>query len=328
MLNNLGIVVIGRNEGERLKSCIISILDHSNKIVYVDSGSTDDSLGFCKSKDIDYIELDMSIPFSAARARNAGFFSLIEKNENLEYVQFIDGDCLLNPEWLNIAMKFLDDNTEYAIVAGQRKEQFPMASVYNLLCDIEWNTPIGETEACGGDFLVKVKSFKEVDGFNPFIIAGEEPDLCYRLRKLDWKIYRYDHDMTYHDAAMKKFSQWWRRSIRAGHAYAQGFLTHYKDGKGYYFPQVVRALVWGVFFPISVFILGLLGSLWFFTLYLIYIYRFIRIFLRKKKEIKNIRSSLIYSSFSILTPVPQTFGIVLLLWRRVLGKKYKIIEHK
>jgi hypothetical protein len=91
---------------------------------------------------------------------------------------------------------------------------------------MEWNTPIGEAKACGGDAMIRVAAFEQVGGYDPGVIAGEEPEMCVRLRAKGWTIRRIDAEMTLHDAAMTRFSQWWKRSVRAGHAYAQGNAMH------------------------------------------------------------------------------------------------------
>ena len=57
----------------RLRQCLLSV--GSATIVYVDSGSTDGSIACAQSLGVESCpELDLSIPFTAARARNAGFF--------------------------------------------------------------------------------------------------------------------------------------------------------------------------------------------------------------------------------------------------------------
>ena len=156
LLNEIGVVVIGRNEGKRLKGCLQSVLRQvDNRVVYVDSGSTDASVEYAESVHVDVVQLDMKIPFSAGRARNAGFRLLNEKYKKLKWIQFLDGDCELLEGWLSFALAYLEVNKTYAIVAGRRFEKFPEASVYNLLCDLEWNTPVGETESCGGDFMIR-----------------------------------------------------------------------------------------------------------------------------------------------------------------------------
>ncbi|MGK7955237.1 MAG: glycosyltransferase family 2 protein, partial [Crocosphaera sp.] len=220
-MGKLGIVIIGRNEGDRLTKCLESVLnqvksDDNTTIVYVDSGSTDGSLETAKSLGVSTLALDNDRPFTAARGRNTGFKWLLEQHPDLTYVQFMDGDCTLIPQWLKKARKKLENHGDIAVVCGRRREKFPDATPYNRLADMEWNTPVGEAKACGGDSLMRVEALEQVDGFNDSLICGEEPEMCIRLRGQGWKIWRLDEDMTAHDADMTQFSQWWSRMVRSG----------------------------------------------------------------------------------------------------------------
>ncbi len=241
--------MIGRNEGARLERCLASLSAHSNLIVYVDSGSTDGSVELAERMGARTAMLDMSQPFSAARARNRGFDLLQVIEPGIEYVQFIDGDCELVDGWLNQALAFLAAHPEVAAICGRRRERFPEASLYNQLADVEWNTPVGEAAACGGDSLMRASAFAVVGGFQPRLIAGEEPELCARLRRGGWKIWRIDADMTVHDAAMTRFGQWWRRGVRSGHGYAQVWSA---TGRQLYGRELKRALAWGGVLPVVV----------------------------------------------------------------------------
>src|SRR5689334_13166902 len=205
MAQTVGLVAIGRNEGERLRRCLASAIGRGLRIVYVDSGSTDGSVTLARSLGVDVVELDLSIPFTAARARNAGFEHLLRACPDLEFVQFVDGDCEIVDGWLTKAEEFLREHPEFAVVTGRRRERFPGASVYNRICDIEWHTPVGEMHWCGGDTMMRASALRQVNGFDPAFIAGEEPELCVRLRDKGWKIYRLDAEMTSHDADMHHF---------------------------------------------------------------------------------------------------------------------------
>src|SRR3979490_1839399 len=109
---NFGVVIIGRNEGERLRRCLTSASASTGAVVYVDSGSTDGSAQWARNYGADVIELDMSIPFTAARARNAGFRRLKEIAPKLLCVQFVDGDCELAQGWLEHAVSFLGSHAD------------------------------------------------------------------------------------------------------------------------------------------------------------------------------------------------------------------------
>ncbi|TVQ56697.1 MAG: glycosyltransferase family 2 protein, partial [Spirulina sp. DLM2.Bin59] len=163
----IGVVTIGRNEGDRLLRCLQSLiaqLPPGTPIVYVDSGSTDGSLSQAEALGVEAIALDLSIPFTAARSRNTGFFHLLAQHPDLAYVQFIDGDCELIPGWIEGAIAHLEAHPQCAIVCGRRRERFPDASPYNRLAEMEWNTPVGEAEACGGDSLARIVALQGVNG--------------------------------------------------------------------------------------------------------------------------------------------------------------------
>lgn len=250
----IGIVAIGRNEGDRLKvSLSAAVATGDAVVVYVDSGSTDGSVAWARSIGVHVVELDLARPFTAARARNEGFAALMIQNASIEFVQFIDGDCELRPDWIDTALTEFRVKSRAAAVCGRRRERFPDATIYNKLCDIEWNTPVGLAKACGGDAMFRAKAFAEVGGFNADIIAGEEPELCVRLRQTGWEIWRIDAEMTLHDAAMTRIGQWWKRNLRAGHAFAEGFDRHGGPPEEHWKKEVAGNRKWGMlwFIPLA-----------------------------------------------------------------------------
>ena len=223
---SIGVVVIGRNEGERLRKCLQSVKKNADQVVYVDSGSTDGSIAMAIGKGIDVVELDLSTPFTAARARNEGFKKLLELVPNLIYVQLVDGDCEIVDDWLETAAAFLNSHDDVAIVCGRLRERHPERSIYKMLCDIEWDTPIGASKACGGIAMVRAEALADVGGYRADLIAGEEPKLCVRLRAAGWKVWRLDTEMALHDASMTRFGQWWKRALRGDYAFAEGVYLH------------------------------------------------------------------------------------------------------
>lgn len=254
-----GVVAIGRNEGERLRRCLESVLAHSKRVVYVDSGSTDGSTEAARRLGAQVVALDMSRPFTAARARNAGWRQLVDLEPGLSYVQFLDGDCEVASGWLDEAQGFLDTHPDVAAVAGRNRERFPQRSVYNLLCDIEWSSgDVGLTKACGGNAMIRAAALRQSGGYRETLIAGEEPELCVRMRAAGWKVWRLESDMALHDAAMSRFGQWWNRTIRAGYAFAEGASLHGKPPERHWVRESRSAWVWGAILPSS-----LLAAAWF-----------------------------------------------------------------
>lgn len=248
----LAIVAIGRNEGERLIRCLRSLAGTGASIVYVDSASTDGSAARARELGAQVVDLDMALPFTAARARNAGLAAV----PDVALVQFIDGDCELVGDWLPAATAFLDAHPDVAVVCGRRRERHPAASVFNRLCDMEWATPIGEAAACGGDALMRAPVVRAAGGFRDDLTAGEEPELCARLRADGWRVWRIDAEMTRHDAAMLHWRQWWWRAVRGGFGYAQAGAATRALPTPLYRAEVKRALLWAGVLPL----LGIAGA--------------------------------------------------------------------
>ncbi|MCE2028160.1 glycosyltransferase [Sessilibacter corallicola] len=330
----LGAVIIGRNEGDRLKACLRSTHTVIKNIVYVDSGSTDGSIEFAESMGVSVVNLDTSIPFSAARARNEGFRQLLKEHPETEYVQFVDGDCQVADGWLEAAYSFLENDPSCAIVCGRRQEKFPEASLYNLFCDIEWDTPVGEAGACGGDFLGRVEALEAVEGFNPSVIAGEEPEMCFRLREKNWKIFRIDHLMTHHDAQMTEFQQWWQRAKRCGHAYAQGFDMHGMSPEKYYRREVKSAITWGGVIPVLLLLvtgLAIVGltppfSLVLWLLPAVLFLKVLKYSLGPKKL--PFQPAVLYSLSLVVAKIPELVGVQKYYQRKRKNSGFSIIEYK
>jgi len=331
----VAIVIIGRNEGDRLKRCFesvfrtsMNIIGTSKNIIYVDSGSTDNSVLLAQNMGITVVDLDMSSPFSAARGRNVGFNHLLEINSDIKYVQFIDGDCQLIDGYLQKAVKFLDSEQSYAVVCGRLREQNPDKSIYNRLCDIEWDGTVGDIESCGGIFMAKAKAYKDVGGMNPSIIAGEESDLCIRLRLRNWKIFRIDHDMAWHDAEMTKFSQWWKRSKRTGYSYALGASIHGKTRFHHFVRQRRSAMFWGLVIPLVIAICSLKINLWLLLLFGIYPLLILRLYLRLYKQNRNHFNSFLFAFNCIIAKFPQVLGIIKFKINQLFKRENQIIEYK
>ncbi|MCG2632726.1 glycosyltransferase [Bradyrhizobium sp. WYCCWR 13023] len=319
-----GAVAIGRNEGERLQACLTSICG-ATKVVYVDSGSTDGSLDTAKQAGAEIVILDTALPFTAARARNAGFERLWKADPSLEFVQFVDGDCQVVSSWPLQALAFLEQHPEVAAVAGRRRERFPTRSVFNWLCDIEWSGPAGESKAFGGDVMIRVKAFREVGGYRDDMIAGEEPELCVRLRQARWRIWRLDAEMTLHDAGMTRFSQWWRRSLRGGYAYALGASLHGKSPDRHKIIEARRAWAWGLWLPVTIAFACATFGAWPALLLLAYPLQIARISLKRTGPL---RDRLTVATFQTLAKFPEAIGQIMFARDHLFGHNRGLIEYK
>jgi GT2 family glycosyltransferase len=323
---SVALVAIGRNEGERLKSCLRAAIASVRTVVYVDSGSTDGSAGFARTLGCAVVELEP--PFSAARARNEGFACAINSDPDAEYVQFVDGDCALVDGWLERGVAALKARADVGVVCGHVREIHPEASVYNRLFDMEWQQLPGELDACGGIFMVRADVFRAVGGFRPEVIAAEDNEFCLRVRRAGQKILLLDTAMVSHDAAMHRFAEWWRRGRRTGHAWAQVAALHGKGEERYFVRDCRRVWVWGLAIPALALGLAPFTRGWSLLLLVLYVFQFARVLLRARRRGWPAGDAMIFASFTVLGKFPALEGMFAYYWRRMRGNAITIMEHK
>jgi len=323
-----GCVVIGRNEVPRLAACLQSVKPGAGLVVYADSGSWDGSPEIARGMGVETVDLDASAPYTAARGRNAGLKQLLESRPSAEFVQFVDGDCELLEGWFRQGAEALRQRPDVAAVFGRLHESHPGRSVYGRLCDMEWNTPLGETGSCGGIAMMRVQALRECGGFDESLIAGEEPELCFRFREKGWKILRIGADMGVHDADITRFGQWWKRNVRTGHAYAECSRKHHASSGGLWAHETQSIVFWGVLLPaVTAFSTALAGwwSLLFLAAYPTLTARIFRFMSRRGFPTGD---SALYAFFCTLGKFPQAWGMLSYHAARIAGRRRGLIEYK
>jgi GT2 family glycosyltransferase len=318
-------VVIGRNEAARLRECLESVLPGCRRVVYVDSGSTDGSAGIARSFGIPVIELDPSLPFSAARARNEGFACLNrEGGAVIDHVQFVDGDCTLERGWLTAAVRALDHDRTLAAVTGLVREQSARSSVYNLLCEIELAVPAGEIEACGGVVMMRASALQAAGGFDSTLVAGEEPELCLRLRRLGWRLECLPVPMMRHDVDMHSFRQWWARNRRSGRAYFESWWKHRAGPEAFRAREVARILAWGALVPLLTLVAVLAFGSYGLSCAIAEVWPGSRAYRWAKRRGRDRRDSAVYAIACVVGKVPECAG-VLESWSRCRWRPRRLV---
>ena len=327
----LSVVIIGRNEGPRLLRCLDSVRAMSRReeemeIIYVDSASTDDSVKTALERGARVIELRADRT-TAAMGRNAGW-----RAARGEFVLFLDGDTILAPYFVANSLPAMSDPS-IAIVWGHRREIDPGGSIFNRVLDLDWVFPPGESEYCGGDALIRRSVLEEVGGFDETLIAGEEPEMCRRIRERGYRILHTDEPMTGHDLAMTKFSQYWRRAVRAGYAFAQIAHRSRYDEIPLWTNEVRGNLQRGGLLLVLT-LAGAVASVfaaspWPLALYILIIALLsIRTAIRTAWKADDFATRLMYGAHSHFQQVPILFG-QLLFWRdRWIGRRRGLIEYK
>ena len=322
MTENVATVVIGRNEGERLVRCLESLISQGvTPLVYVDSGSSDGSVAKARAMGADVIELDLSTPFTAARARNTGYARVCGIDPEAAFIQFVAGDCEVFPGWIDAALEVLRADPELAVTCGRQYERFPDATIWNRLIDAEWDTPVGEVKTCGGNALIRRAALDAVGGFRPDLIAGEEPEMCYRMRRLGWRIQRLEADMNMHDAAMTRWTQWWQRCRRAGFAYAEGMALHGRAPERHKVAETRRALLWGAGTPVLAIAGAVVVSPWMIWLPIpIWGLQTLRLILHKHTPMR--------AFFLTIGKIPEAQGVFDYWIGQIRGRRRGLIEYK
>ncbi len=334
MFAKVGLVVIGRNEGERLARCLASVRAMPHR-VYVDSGSTDGSVELARKEGVTVVELTVPPNFTAARARNAGLACLLADNPDLEFVQMIDGDCELQPGWISAALTALVVEPDLALVFGRRRERYPNRSIYNALCDDEWNAPVGESWGCGGDVLFRLKALQQVDCYNPAIIAGEDTELSMRLRKRGWRLRRIDAEMTLHDAGITRFGQWWNRTRRSGHAYGELAFLHPDARNPSWLGRVRNIIFWGgamVILLVTAIILALTVSPWWWMAAILAVLpwplRMVQLAKQQRRRGLSAKVARASGILLIVGKLAQFLGLISYYRNRAAGRSSTLIEYK
>lgn len=323
---DIPVVVIGRNEGERLQRCLRSVAAPGRVVVYVDSGSTDGSVELARLLGADVVALDMGIPFTAARGRNAGLLRLADLAPAAELVQFVDGDCEVDPGWWDAAACALAREPTLAAVCGRLRERHPERSIYNRLCDLEWDAPAGVVRACGGNAMYRTAPLEQVGGFNSDLVAGEEPELCYRLRRAGHSIRRIPEEMALHDADMRCFAQWWRRAARGGLALASGAALHGASPDRFNVRRIASVLAWALLVPVAGLLAPLIavalasaldldpawkaGAVSGLVVPLLYLGLWLRVLVAQRRRGRSLSQAALVAAFTLLAKWAELIGVI------------------
>lgn len=324
----VGAVVIARNEGQRLLACLDSLRGEVEAVVYADSDSSDGSAEHVRARGIEVLVLDRSRTLNAARGRNAGLRRLLELRPDIESVFFVDGDCRVVPGFLAAAQAELAHDPGLGAVCGRRRELHPEASLYNRVVDAEWNTPVGEAEAFGGDVLVRVAALRAVGGYDEVLNQGEDPELAFRLRRAGWRIRRIECEMTQHDVALARLGAWRRRHQRGGYAYAHGAALHWREPGRYNQRACLSVLAWGLALPLTALALAWPTRGASLALLLLYGVSALRIRARRLARGDERTHATRYGVLIALGKIDEAIGLLRCAWALWRGRKTLTLEYK
>jgi len=307
-------VVIGKDEGNTLRACLDRCREQCGTVIYVDSGSSDNSVSEAGLRGAHVVQLGSIVPFLPGLARNAGFRQLEQRDSDAEFVHFVDGDCVLEPDWVARAVAALDADPSLQVVCGHLLEVDAQSSPWKRMCQIEWAEPTGRVSWCGGIFIVRREVFRAVEGFREDMTAGEEPDLCTRIRDMGGAIERIDTPMAHHNSHMYRFSEWWQREVRGGY---MDFSVAAPSGEQPFarerFRMYAWTLGWLALCAVLTLVAGWIGGLLGLCILPLQMLRQMRWCLRQGHDRS---SSLIYGVLVVLLNWPKLLGQLRFRWDR------------
>ncbi len=264
LLPNISIVVIGLNVENYLARALNAVRNSDYpreklEIIYVDSGSTDMSRPIAAGfPEVQLIDLNDPAP-NAAKGRNAGF-----RAAKHEVIQFVDADSYLDPAWMKQAVSVLKGDV--GAVAGHLNERYPEKNFFHKMAHLEWNLRVGSdgwstqsTEALtfGGNVMLHKRVFLAAGGYDETMIAGEDPDLSYRVRHTGFRILRLNSPMASHDNNLKSWRQYLTRTYRSGIAYALLAKKYWTQSEKFMMKRLMR-IFGGVLLPQMMIFSGIL----------------------------------------------------------------------
>ncbi len=328
---SISVVVIGRNEGQRLARCLESVRRtpglKNTELIYVDSNSKDGSPELAASYGAQVIVLNAQRT-TAALGRNAGW-----RAAKGEFILFLDGDTILHPDFANAALAPMLEDPSVVAVWGHRREIHPEASIYNRILDLDWVYAPGIAEFCGGDVLMRRSALEEAGGYDAELIAGEEPELCRRMRARGHRILHIDHPMTGHDLQITRFSQYWKHAARAGHAFAEISARFRASDDKFWDAERKRNLIRGGFWmssfvlaaTISALRLTILPLLIWLALLLV---MSVRSAWKSRWKSQHLPALLLYGIHSHLQQIPICVGQITYSLDQRRGNRRTLIEYK
>jgi glycosyltransferase involved in cell wall biosynthesis len=292
---SISFIIISRNEEKRIQACIESVIECSkeyknSEIILVDSASTDRTVDIAKRYPIKIIQLKPSWPLSPAAGEYTGFL-----HSKGDYVCFIDGDMILNAEWLKEALPFLKKD-DVAGVSGNIINIFEdgcsplVVKRINRSCEL---LKFGEVSSLGGPAMFRRNILEDVGCYHPFLKAGEEAELSCRIRAKGYKLLRLSTPMVTHNVKSMSLSAYIKKYCW-GYAKAVGSSIRFslRTNKHVFWmrlPEIIQAMFFNLFLLYIIFSLfTLIKGYILFTITTIAGYFLLFILsVRRRKDIKD-----------------------------------------
>jgi len=238
----VSIIIPTKNNADILEKCLESIrnLDYPKdeiEVIVVDGHSTDGTVEIARKYGCRVVYEEAG---TIGGARNVGV-----EHSSGDYIVFTDADCVVDREWLKSLVREFEDE-RVASVGGPNitpEDDAEFAKCVGVVLKL-LSIP-GARYAFSSDRVLEIyhnptcnsayrrSVFQKVGGFNPKLVACDDEELDYRIRKKGYRILFTPHARVYHyrRPTWKRFAKMaWNYGVGRG----QVIKLHRELGKWYY----------------------------------------------------------------------------------------------
>ncbi len=216
------IVILNWNGRNHLEKFLPSVIENTKgegvRIIIADNGSTDNSIVFLKEK---YPQVEIMV-FDANYGYTGGYNRALDQID-ADYYVLLNSDVEVTAGWLHTILDYMDSHPDVAaampkLLAYDNKQEFEYAGAAGGFIDIygypfcrgrvlskvemdqgQYNDNTEIFWASGACLFVRASAFRSAGKFDEkFFAHMEEIDLCWRLKRMGYKIMVIPSSVVYH----------------------------------------------------------------------------------------------------------------------------------
>jgi glycosyltransferase involved in cell wall biosynthesis len=210
-----------RHIAQAIEAALAGLDGLSGEVILADSCSTDRTTEIAARYPIRVVQLA-----NPAERRCGAGAQLAFQHARGDYFYMLDGDMVLDRDFISAAKAFLDAHPEVAAVGGRVREMNLDNAEFQIRAkalESDPNRRPGIVEWLDGGGLYRTRALREVGWFADRNLHGcEELELGARLRARGWKAARIDRDAVDHYGHQEESYTLLFRRFRSGYAGSAG----------------------------------------------------------------------------------------------------------
>lgn len=248
-----------RHIGAALASAVAAVQPFGGEVILADSGSTDRTVDIARQYPVHIVQLANPSERSCGAGAQLAF-----QFAQGDYFYLLDGDMVIDPDFLSAGIAYLETHPDVAAVGGRVREMVTDGQEFQIRArsvaqNSNWQPGIVDRLDCGG--LYRTEAIRDAGYFaDRNLHAFEEFELAARLRARGWKLARINAPAVEHYGhSLDSYKLLWRR-IASGYAGASGEVLRGALGQRH-LPVVLRrfghlrnglaVMIWWLMLPIS-----------------------------------------------------------------------------